>query len=175
MKVTIIIYIIFCSVINGDGIKDKVENRIRNQFNGSKIELTKYKISNKIKSNIERKVKQRFFKNYVFYWKILKDGKLNGVALLDNVYGKTMPITFLAIYNLEGNIVSVSIIKYREAHGGAVSNKSWLSQFNKKSFDSSFEFGKDIDGISGATISAKAVTKGIEKLTLLAKIILTIE
>ena len=78
-----------------------------------------------------------------------------------------MPITFMVIMNLDGSIKNSAIIKYREAYGGEVGNKRWLQQFIGKNNDSKYEIGKEIDGITGATISVHSVSKGIRKIAIL--------
>ena len=100
-------------------------------------------------------------------YQIRSDNKLVALGLLDNVKGKAMPITFMVLFDLNGNIISSGIIKYREQYGGAVSNKEWNIQFKHKNSESGFAVGKDVSSISGATISVNSVTKGIHKLTLL--------
>ena len=86
---------------------------------------------------------------------------------MDNTIGKTMPITFLIIFNENQEVIHSSIIKYREAYGGEISGRNWLSQFTGMKKDSLYIYGKEISGISGATLSVKSFTKGISKLSLL--------
>ena len=88
-------------------------------------------------------------------------------ALMDNTIGKSMPITFLIIFNENKEVIHSSIIKYREAYGGEISGSSWLAQFIGMKQDSLFFYGRQISGISGATLSVKSFTKGISKLSLL--------
>ena len=90
---------------------------------------------------------------------------------MDNVIGKSMPITFLVILNNEGAILASKVIKYREAYGGEVGNKNWLSQFNKLTNSSEYIVGENIDGISGATISVNSLSKGIQKIAVLFPLI----
>ena len=78
-----------------------------------------------------------------------------------------MPITFMVILNIDGSIISSTIIKYRESYGGEIGNARWLAQFNHYNPDSTYKIGKDIDAITGATISVNSVTKGIQKIVLL--------
>lgn len=103
---------------------------------------------------------------------ISKNDTLISIALLDNVYGKTLPITFLVCFDKSGGILKSEIIKYREPYGGAVKEESWLSQFTGKISKSNFSVGSEVQGISGATISANSVLKGINKLSLLVSHIL---
>ncbi|MCF8243338.1 MAG: FMN-binding protein [Melioribacteraceae bacterium] len=159
-------------VFAGNEIREKSEKIIHSRFGeSSTFELIKYQISDEIKSQIENKCGQRFFKNFVYLYKIKGSEGEKAFALLDNVYGKSMPITFMVIFNTDGKILTSEIIKYREPYGGGVASSEWNSQFIDKDAGSSFEVGKNIDSISGATISVRSVTKGINKLALLIDLI----
>jgi Na+-translocating ferredoxin:NAD+ oxidoreductase RnfG subunit len=116
---------------------------------------------------VQNQAKQAFYKNKLYYWKISNNDTTIAHAFLDNVKGKSMPITFIVIMNVDGSIKNSSIIKYREAYGSEISNKCWLQQFIGKNNDSKYEIGKEIDGITGATISAHSVSKGIRKIAIL--------
>ena len=111
------------------------------------------------------------YRNELYYWTISNDDTKIAYALMDNVIGKSMPITFLVILNNEGAILASKVIKYREAYGGEVGNKNWLSQFNKLTNSSEYIVGENIDGISGATISVNSLSKGIQKIAVLFPLI----
>lgn len=172
MKRLFLIFTIFgissFSLIYGNEIQSRTEEILRSHF-GKDISISykKYELDKNMKSTIENQVEQRFFDDYIYIWLVESNDSLKAVALMDNVYGKTLPITFLVIFNLDGSIGSTHIIKYREDHGGAVSSENWNKQFSGKDSQSNYNLGEDIQGISGATISVRSVTKGIQKLTLL--------
>lgn len=153
------------------GIKDDAEVMINQQF-GKDTEqaFIKFTLPLGIKITIEREVKQRFYSEFVYAWVISTKDSIHGYALLDNVKGKTMPITFMAMYNNKGEVIHSTVLKYREPIGGEVGRQTWLKQFLGKRKGSTYE---EIDAISGATISVQAVTKGIHKLTLLLDAIKT--
>ena len=162
-----ILLITICSFIISSEIKDKSISAIKSYYS-NEVQITdhKFSIQKKIKRNIQNQIKQKFYRNQIYYWVI----NINGIqhyALLDNTIGKTMPITFLVIFNENQEVVHSKIIKYREGYGGEISGKKWLEQFVGMQNDSLFKFGKEIDGITGATISVKSFTKGISKLSLL--------
>ena len=149
-------------------IKEKTDNIIREELGqNTKIVSSKFIIPKTIKSEIEKKVKQYFYSDVVYIFKILKADSIFSIGILDNVYGKSMPITFLVLFNIEGNISSTNVVKYREPYGGGVKIKSWNNQFKGKNSKSNYKIGEGIDSISGATISVRSLTKGIRKLTLL--------
>ena len=170
MKLKILI-LLFSFIISGD-IKETALNQIRNFYN-TDIQITEYKfsISKNLKKEIQNRVKQKFFRDSVYYWVIHNKDEINYV-IMDNVKGKTMPITFIVIFNSKREVIHSSIIKYREGYGGEVQSKGWLSQFNGMVQDSLYIFNRDIAGISGATISVKSITKGINKLSLLVSYII---
>jgi len=156
------------SNLAGNGIQEKSEKFIIESC-GEEMNFAfkKFIISDEFKLSIEKECEQKFYRDEVIYWEIFSDNGLKYIAVIDNVYGKTLPITFLVIFNLDGSIHRNTIIKYREEHGGEVSASNWLAQFNGRNKNSSFNVGYDIQAISGATISVNSVSKGIKKLTLL--------
>jgi len=149
------------------GIREDVEKHLYRQF-GDSIILTMKKVSldKNITTKIEKKVHQRFFKDFIYTWTIHGDNNVVAYGLLDNVKGLSMPITFLVIYDVNGNIMNSHVVKYREPYGGEIASKKWNGQFVGRSGKSKFLIGDDIDGISGATISVYSMTTGVMKLSL---------
>ena len=168
--VTAVIYFLFFSSANifAQEIKERTETIITESFEKDvNFTFRKYTLPPNIKRKIEYIVKQKFFKDLLYVYKISLNDTPIAFGFLDNVIGKSMPITFFVLLDVEGNIISTNIIKYREPYGGAVSNENWNEQFTGKNSDSDFTIGKSVNGISGATISVNSVTKGIRKITLL--------
>ena len=167
MKKNLIILFISSFIISSE-IKESSIKAIQNFYNDSiEVISKKFKIPKKTKAEIQNKIKQKFFRDQIYYWIIKKDDENISYALLDNSIGKSMPITYLVIFNSNEQVVHSNIIKYREGYGGEVAGKKWLAQFNGMKRDSLYGFPKDIAGISGATISVRSVTKGFSKLSLL--------
>lgn len=163
-----LIYLVWCNMTRAQEIRETAEIIIRDEFKSDiTIEMKKYEMDEKLSSEIEKKAKQKFFSSHIYIFKIFSKKTLIATALLDNVYGKSQPITFLVIFNMDGSIISTNIVKYREAYGGAVSQDNWNEQFKGKNSESSFNVGEEVSSISGATISVKSVTLGIKKLALL--------
>jgi hypothetical protein len=104
---------------------------------------------------------------FTFYLGI-KNGKPMGYMLIDNIIGKSFPITFMTVLNLDGTVRDVEIMVYREPQGWEVRNKSFRSQFYGK--DSSTD-SRDIMSISGATLSATSITRGVYKAMAAYKVI----
>ena len=155
-------------LFGGSPIRGGAEKYIISQFDVDfSISMHSLKLDARLKELVQNKVKQRFYRNELYYWIISNNDTTIAYALMDNVLGKSMPITFLVILNNEGNILASEVIKYREAYGSEVGNKNWLAQFTYFSDTTDFKVGKNIDGISGATISVNSLSKGIQKMAVL--------
>jgi hypothetical protein len=75
---------------------------------------------------------------------------------------------FMTAFNAEKQIEKVRVLEYTSDHGYQIANKSWLKQFENKQ---NFEVGKNIDAISGATISVNSITKAVNKqVTILSQL-----
>ena len=167
-KLAIVLTVLVFNTTFAGSIKDETEALIREKLGNSvTTEFIKYEIPKVLKKEIESETRQRFYGDFVYIYKIFSDKKLENIAVVDNVLGKSMPITFLVIYDLDGKINSSGIVKYREQYGGGVKSENWNDQFKGKNSKSGYQVGKDISAISGATISTNSITKGIKKLTLL--------
>ena len=161
-------YLLFLSLLLAGPIRENSEKHIMSQFpQDVTISMNTLKLNKKNKKSVQNQVKQAFFSDQLYFWKISQNDTIIAYAFLDNVKGKSMPITFMVILNKNGTIINSSVIKYRESYGGEIGNRRWLEQFNKKNKKSSYEPGKEIDGITGATISVNSLSKGIRKIVLL--------
>ena len=154
------------------GIKEDVEKIIKSQYGDSIVfSMKKLSLDKRVRTEVEQKVHQRFFKDFIYVWTIEADESVKAFGLLDNVKGLSMPITFLVIYDPKGIILNTHVIKYREPYGGEIASPRWVAQFRGRSSQSSYVVGDGIDGISGATISVYSLTTGVMKLSLLFPLI----
>lgn len=96
---------------------------------------------------------------FTFYSGI-KNGKPMGYMLIDNIIGKSFPITFMTVLNIDGTVRDVEIMVYREPQGWEVRYKTFRSQFYGK--DSSSD-SREIHSISGATLSVNSIKIGVYK------------
>jgi len=90
-----------------------------------------------------------------------------GYSVFASSKGKNDLFDYMLLFDNELKIQQVVILIYRSSYGGEIMARYWLKQFIGKSNGENMEFEKDIDSISGATISAPAITKGIKSLSLM--------
>lgn len=79
--------------------------------------------------------------------------------------GYSAPIEMLVGMDLEGTITGMKILYYRESYrsirGDFLATERFPNQFADKNIIEGFRVGRDIDGVSRATISSWAVSRGI--------------
>ena len=87
-----------------------------------------------------------------------------GWFIVDQVIGKHEFIPFAVALDAEGSIKSIEILEYREAYGGQVRTPAWCAQFQGKRYGAPLVLRKDIQNISGASLSCRHITDGVKRV-----------
>ncbi|MEN8130307.1 MAG: FMN-binding protein [Pseudomonadota bacterium] len=95
----------------------------------------------------------RYSKLRIRYW---LDGK-RSVWVLDEI-GKERPITAGIVVNKQ-KIERIKVLIFRESRGWEVRHDFFTEQFIDSALNSRFNLDRQIDGITGATLSVRAVTR----------------
>ena len=95
----------------------------------------------------------------VIYWN--KEGR--SAWILEEI-GKTEPITF-GIVVKDNKIETIKVLAFRESRGWEVRYPAFTAQFKNAALNQESKLDKNIDGISGATLSFWAMT-AIARLSL---------
>jgi len=125
-----------------------------------------------IRSNAElrEKIQQRLVKTKSSIWEdsyttfIAKKGDtILGYAVIVEEIGKHRPITFIVGVGVDRKIKDVALMTYREAYGGEVRDRRFLQQYKGKQLKDPLLPFRDIQNISGATMSVEAIGRGSKK------------
>ena len=76
---------------------------------------------------------------------------------------------YFVVFDTNLSVQQVKVYYYQATHGQEVTNKGWLKQFQGYDGSRSLTVGKNIDAISGATVSVLAITNDIQEKTQLLK------
>src|SRR6185312_8741891 len=87
-----------------------------------------------------------------------------GWIIVDQVIGKSELITYALALDTAGTVTALEVLDYREAHGGEIRLAPWRKQFVGKTAADAAELGRDIKNISGATLSCRHITEGVQRL-----------
>lgn len=98
------------------------------------------------------------------FFTIEKDDTLLNYMYVGFANSHISTFDYMVIFNKEFEIEKTKVIIYREGYGFEITSKRWLTQFTGKTSKDSLIYEEDIDAISGATISARSMTRAIDNL-----------
>ncbi len=120
-----------------------------------------------LRKRLEEASGLRFPETSLTFFIAAQDGKPVKYAVAMNEIGKSEPITFMVGMSPEGKVTEVVIMEFRENRGWEVKEKRFLNQFRGKSAKNSIRVDEDIINYTGATLSSKAVARGVKRALLL--------
>ena len=103
----------------------------------------------------------------VTFFYATKDGKKTGVAVVEVQPGKWGPVKYIVALDLTGKVNNLAVMSYVEQRGRPIATRRFLDQFIGKTGKSAITAGKDIDAVSGATISSRATAFAVKKVVVL--------
>lgn len=90
-----------------------------------------------------------------------------GWLVIDQIIGKHENIDMAFALDDKGAITGLEVLTYRETYGDQIRNPKWRAQFHGKDASQLLELDKQIKNISGATLSCRHVTEGVNRLTVM--------
>lgn len=91
---------------------------------------------------------------------------LQAYVLSTSARGRYDYFDYSIIYAMDLNVMGVLVTTYRSSHGAGICSKSWLKQFRGYQGED-LRLGKEVDSISGATISATSMVEDMKRCSLL--------
>ena len=91
------------------------------------------------------------------------NGEKEGYIIEARGMGRYDEFSFFLLSDVDHSTQMVRVIKYISEHGGEISSKKWLEQFEGYS-GGELKYGSDIQAISGATLSAGSITNRIHEI-----------
>jgi Na+-translocating ferredoxin:NAD+ oxidoreductase RnfG subunit len=125
------------------------------------MQKTLITLSKEQMKSISKAAKVRVRNNKINAWKTATGGWF----IIDQVIGKHENIDIAVSLYANGKVKSVEVLTYRETYGGQVRNPKWLAQFYNKDNSEYLQLDKQIKNISGATLSCRHITDGVNRLT----------
>ena len=91
-----------------------------------------------------------------------KDGRVQGYAHIDVHTVRTKPEGLMVVLDAAGKVRSLRVLAFHEPQD-YLPTKRWYAQFEGKSLGDSLRLGRDVHGVAGATLSARATTRGVRR------------
>ena len=92
-----------------------------------------------------------------------------GFTVVVEEIGKHRPITFAVGIDPDGAVHDLAVLAYREAYGGEVRERRFLTQYAGRKASAPLMPYRDIQNISGATLSVQSTGRAVKKAVAVLK------
>lgn len=106
----------------------------------------------------------------VRYTAMLPDGSAGGFAYFDTHRVRTLPETVMVLVTPDGKIDRVEILSFDEPPE-YLAKERWLEQFDGRKLDEDLSTKRKIRPLSGASLTARAITNASRKVLALHRVI----
>lgn len=112
---------------------------------------------------VQKLAKSKAESQMVTYYVGKSTGGVLGYAFFETHIVRTMPETFMAVVDPDGTLKFVELLAFYEP-GDYLSPKRWFALFGGRKLDDELWVKRGIRNVTGATLSAQAVTDGIRRV-----------
>lgn len=100
-----------------------------------------------------------------------RGAELLGYAFIDVHNVRTLPEAFLVVLTPQGAVSALRVLAFHEPLEYMPTDR-WYDQFQNASASQRLRLGSDVHGIVGATLSARATTRGVRRALALYEVVL---
>lgn len=91
------------------------------------------------------------------------EGAAGGTAYFDAHRVRTLPETLMVVVDPEGRVARVELLSFDEPPE-YIPREGWYGQFPGEELDADLELSRGIDGVTGATLTARATTEAVRRV-----------
>jgi len=121
-------------------------------------------------AEVEQLARSRLESRLVRVYRGYREGALLGVAFIDVHTVRTLPEAFLVVLSPEGDVRMLRVLAFHEPLEYMPSAR-WYRQFEEAGPSAPLRLGRDVHGIVGATLSARATTDGVRRALALYQVV----
>jgi len=111
-----------------------------------------------------------FDRSPVTYWVATRNDSLLGRAFLDTRTVRTMPATVLVAVDCRHQVLALEVLAFHEPTD-YLPPRRWLDRLVGRPLTKRLRPGADVDGVSGATLSARAFTAAVRSALALDRVV----
>lgn len=139
-------------------MQKKIDKEIRIAFNIKTFSKEVVVITDEIQQELKLP-----FNDENFY-QIKTDDKILGYFYYGKAPSQEDYFDYLVIFDKDLIIRKIKVLAYREDYGSEIGSKRWLKQFEELDQNDRIRYQEEIKAISGATISARSMTRAVNDL-----------
>lgn len=139
-------------------LKQKLDSAIQSTFELEQFVLTPVPVAPEVDSRTPVALDE----DHLF--RITAGDRLTGYAYLGEAPSMKNVFDYVVLLNSDLSIRKSKVLIYREDYGRQIGSQRWLRQFIGIKPGEPIRYGEEVDVISGATISAKSMTKAVQEV-----------
>lgn len=160
----VVFFIAFVSVVTQAEELVTLKDYLKKELSGSaKLAKESFTLTGEQKAELAKLAPDATETSFTFFYGKSAEGNLEKACTVVPQKGKEGPMSLGVCYSPAGNLEAVTILAHEEERGRKITEESFLKQFKGKKATDAFVLGSDVDGISGATWSSKAVSEALRK------------
>lgn len=132
-------------------------------FEGCEVARTVRTLDADARKQIEKLSGSAPERGIVYAYTASKDGKCVGTAYFDVHRVRTLRQVLMVVVDPEGKIRRVELLAFAEPTE-FIPNARWYGQFVGKALDETLSLKRDIKGVTGATLTARATTQAVRRV-----------
>jgi transcriptional regulator of nitric oxide reductase len=99
----------------------------------------------------------------VISYRASRDGRALGAAYLETHVVRTLPESILVVLDPQGRVAKVEILSFDEPDQYRPKPR-WMDQFTGRTLDGELSLATGIRGVTGATLSSRAITAAVRRV-----------
>jgi Na+-translocating ferredoxin:NAD+ oxidoreductase RnfG subunit len=115
------------------------------------------------KTDVERRARVELQSRLITVYVGLKGQSVVGYAFIETHKVRSLPETILVVIEPDGRARAVHLLAFHEPQEYAPSD-GWLEQFEGRPLNDELSLRGDVDGISGATMTANSITASVRRI-----------
>ena len=129
-------------------------------FPGARIERRAYTLTEAQARTVESRARARLSSRLVVAYAAWRGDTLAGTAFFDTRIVRTMPAVLMAVVAPDSTVAGVDVLAFHEPPDYRPPVR-WFGLYDGRRLDGRLWPGRDIRNLSGATLSARAVTESV--------------
>ena len=122
------------------------------------------------KAEVERRARAKLESQLWTIYVGWKGAEVLGYAVIDSHIVRTLPETFMVVLDPKGTLRRVDVLAFHEPPE-YLPTERWIGRFAGRTLDDDLKLGAGIQGITGATLSAQAMTAGVRRALALVAVV----
>lgn len=139
-------------------------------FPGARVERSTHALTEPQARAVEARARARLSSRLVIAYAAWRGDTLAGTAFFDTRTVRTMPAVLMVVVAPDSTVRSVDVLAFHEPPDYRPPAR-WLGLYGGRRLDERLQPGRDLRNLSGATLSARAVTESVRLALALYEVI----